>query len=53
VAEKPETPLQWDLVRSSVPCEETTRELHFDVTVPPQSIQAITYRLRMRMHSKP
>ncbi len=53
VAEKPDTPLQWDLVRSSVPCEETTRELHFDVTVPPQSTQAITYRLRMRMHAKP
>jgi len=53
VAEKPDTPLQWDLVRSSVPCEETTRELHFDVTVPPQSIQTITYRLRMRMNAKP
>jgi len=52
VAEKPDTPLQWNLVRSSVPCEETTRELHFDVTVPPQSTQAITYRLRMRMHEK-
>jgi len=53
VAEKPDTPLQWDLVRSSVPCEETTRELHFDVTVPPQSTQTITYRLRMRMNAKP
>jgi len=52
VEEKPITPLQWDLVRSSIPCKETTRELHFNVTLPPQSTQTITYRLRMRMNKK-
>jgi hypothetical protein len=47
VVEKPETPRQWNLVRTSVPCRETTRALHFDLTLPPKSSQTILYRLRM------
>ena len=45
--EKPATPMQWNLVRSSIPCTETTRALNFDLTVPPRSTQTITYRLRL------
>ena len=47
VAEKPATPMQWSLVRSSVPCTESTRQLDFDLTLPPQSAKTITYRLRL------
>ena len=45
--EKPATPMQWSLVRSSIPCTQTTRALQFDLTLPPQSTQTITYRLRL------
>ena len=45
--EKPATPMQWSLVRSSIPCTQTTRALHFELTLPPQSTQTITYRLRL------
>ena len=34
VVEKPATPMQWDLIRSSIPCTETTRALTFDLTLP-------------------
>ena len=47
VIEKPTTPMQWSLVRSSEPCTETTRSLQFELTLPPQSTQTITYRLRL------
>ena len=47
VIEKPVTPLQWNLVRTSVPCTETTGALSFDLTLPPQSTKTITYRLRL------
>ncbi|MGD9611335.1 MAG: hypothetical protein AB7V22_00350 [Kiritimatiellia bacterium] len=47
VIEKPATPMQWSLVRSSLPCTETTRSLQFDLTLPPRSTQTITYRLRL------
>ena len=45
--EKPETPMEWNLVRSSVPCTATTRELQFDITLPPHSTRTLTYRLRL------
>lgn len=45
--EKPATPMQWNLVRSSIPCTESTRALTFDLTVPPRSTQTISYRLRL------
>ena len=45
--EKPATPMQWNLVRSSIPCTETTRALNFDLTLPPRSAQTIAYRLRL------
>lgn len=47
VIEKPTTPMQWNLIRSSLPCTETTRSLQFELTLPPQSTQTITYRLRL------
>jgi hypothetical protein len=47
VVEKPATPMQWSLVRSSLPCTETTRSLQFELTLPPQSTKTITYRLRL------
>ena len=47
VLEKPATPRKWSLVRSSLPCTETTRLLQFDLTLPPQSTTTITYRLRL------
>jgi hypothetical protein len=47
VVEKPTTPMQWSLVRSSLPCTETTRSLQFELTLPPQSTKTITYRLRL------
>ena len=53
VVEKPATPMQWNLVRSSIPCSETTRALHFDLTVPAKSTQTITYRLRMLANVQP
>lgn len=53
VVEKPTTPLQWSLVRSSIPCTETTRALHFDLTLEPQSTQTLTYRLRMVARTQP
>ncbi len=51
--ERPATPLQWDLVRSSSPCTETTSALLFDLTLQPRSTQIITYRLRMNASTKP
>jgi hypothetical protein len=53
VVERPTTPLQWSLVRSSIPCTETTRTLHFDLTLQPQSTQTLTYRLRMLARAQP
>ena len=47
VLEKPATPMQWNLVRSSVPCSATSRALNFDLTLPPQSTRTITYRLHL------
>ncbi len=47
VIEQPRTPAQWNLVRSSVPCTLSTRELTFNLTLPPNSSRAITYRLRL------
>lgn len=47
VIEKPATPMQWSLVRSSIPCTETTGSLLFELTLPPQSAKTITYRLRL------
>ena len=47
VIERPATPMQWSLVRSSLPCTETTRSLQFELTLPPQSTKTITYRLRL------
>ena len=47
VLEKPATPMQWSLVRSSLPCTETTRSLQFELTLSPQSTKTITYRLRL------
>ena len=52
VVEKPATPMQWDLIRSSIPCTETTRALTFDLTLPPQSTKTITYRLRLVAHKE-
>lgn len=53
VVEKPATPMQWNLVRSSVPCSEATRALHFDLTVPAKSTQVITYRIRILARTQP
>jgi len=53
VEEKPSTLRQWDLVRSSIPCRQSTRKLHFNLTVPPQSTKTLTYRLRMRTNEAP
>ena len=53
VVEKPTTPLQWNLVRASSPCTQTTRALHFDLTLPAQSTQNISYRLRLVARSQP
>lgn len=47
VEEKPSTPMQWNLVRSSEPCTATTSALHFDLTLPSRSTKTITYRLRL------
>ena len=52
VIEKPATPMQWSLVRSSQPCTETTRSLQFELTLPPQSTKTITYRLRLAAHKQ-
>jgi len=51
VTETPATPRQWTLVRSSIPCKETTRALNFDLTLPPQSSKTITFRLRLAAHT--
>lgn len=53
VMEKPATPMKWNLVRSSIPGSETTRALHFDLTLPPQTSQTITYRLRLSDRTRP
>jgi hypothetical protein len=53
VVEKPDTPMQWSLVRTSLPCSETTRALHFDLTVPAQSTKTISYRLRLVARTQP
>ena len=45
--EKPDTPMEWRLVRSSIPCNATTRELRFELTLPPNSTRTLTYRLRL------
>ena len=47
VIEQPLTPAQWNLVRSSVPCTISSRELTFNLTLPPHSARTITYRLRL------
>ena len=52
VIEKPATPMQWSLVRSSQLCTETTRSLQFELTLPPQSTKTITYRLRLAAHKQ-
>jgi hypothetical protein len=53
IIEKPSTPMQWSLVRSSIPCRETTRALHFDLTIPAKSTHVITYRLRILARVQP
>lgn len=45
--EKPDTPMEWNLVRSSIPSTAAGRELRFETTVPPKSTRTITYRLRL------
>ena len=45
--EKPDTPMEWRLIRSSIPCTATTRELRFETTLPPNSTRTLTYRLRL------
>lgn len=47
VVETPTTSLQWNLVRSSIPCRETTHKLLFDLNLSAQSTETITYRLRL------
>ena len=52
VVETPSTPMEWHLVRSSIPCTQTTRTLNFDLTLPPQSSKTIAYRLRLVARSQ-
>ncbi len=52
VIEKPSTPLKWNLIRSSIPCQETSNVLNFDFVLPPQSTKTLTYRLRLLSPSK-
>ena len=52
IEEKPATPMQWSLVRTSSPCSESTRALHYDLTLPPQSAKTITYRLRLTARTR-
>ena len=47
IVEKPTTPMQWNLVRSSIPCTVSSRELQFELTVPPRSSITVAYRLRL------
>ncbi len=53
VIEKPSTPMEWTLVRSSSPCTVTTRALHFDLTIPAKSTHSLTYRLRILARAQP
>jgi hypothetical protein len=47
VVERPTTPMEWTLVRSSVPASVSTRALRFELTLPPNATQTLTYRLRL------
>jgi hypothetical protein len=49
---KTATPRQWSLVRSSVPCTETTGALRFELTLPAQAAKTIVYRLRLAAPEK-
>lgn len=51
VIEKPPTPMKWNLVKSSLPCQEREGTLNFDLFVQPQSTQTISYRLRLLSQS--
>ena len=51
VIEKPPTPMKWNLVKSSLPCQQREGTLNFDLTVQPQSTQTISYRLRLLSQS--
>ncbi len=53
VVEKPSTSMPWNLVRSSIPCKETTGGLTFDLTLSPQSTKTILYRLRLVARAQP
>lgn len=47
VVELPDTPMEWMLVRSSLPNIGAGRELRFEATLPPSSTRTITYALRL------
>lgn len=47
IKERPVTPRPWSLIRSSRPCTQSTGLLLFDLSLEPQSSQAIRYRLRL------
>ena len=47
IVERPTTPLQWSLVRSSIPGVQSTRTLRFETTVPAKSAKTLEYRLRL------
>ncbi len=46
VVEKPDVPGQWNLIRSSIPCTESSHSLRFSLTLRARSRQTVTYRLR-------
>ena len=52
VIEKPATPMKWNLVRSSIPCQEMEGALNFELVLPPKSTKTLTYRLRLVSQSK-
>ena len=51
VVEKPSTPLKWNLIRSSIPCQESGGALNFDFDLQPQSTMIVLYRLRLLSQS--
>ena len=53
VVEKPDTPLFWSLIRSSVPANEFMRVLSFDLTLSARSSRTVSYRLHMSERTQP
>ncbi len=51
VDEKPPVVLQWDLLRSSKPCEEAEQRLHFSFDLGAGEEETVEYRLRVRQPS--